>query len=212
MNGWPLKKINKTLGVFFLVTLCLAGCTKLGYQYMNDPSRDAWQKPTEVIARLAIQPGMRVADIGAGGGYFTWYLADAVGPEGKVYAVDIDETALSIIKEEQQSREVSNVRLIHAEPGDPKLPEPVDLVFSSNIYHHMQDRVVYFRSLAHYLSADGRVAILEYHPHGFVSGWLGHGTAKEEVRREMEAAGYQLLEDYDMLDDQHFQVFSKNHS
>ena len=65
---------------------------------MNDPSRDAWQKPKEVIEKLAIAPGSRVADIGVGGGYFTWYLAEAVGAEGAVYAVEIDETGLEIIR------------------------------------------------------------------------------------------------------------------
>jgi len=85
--------------------LWLAGCAKLAYQHMNDPSRDAWQKPKEVIEKLAIAPGSRVADIGAGGGYFTWYLAEAVGAEGAVYAVEIDETGLDIIRKERQARD-----------------------------------------------------------------------------------------------------------
>ena len=73
----------------------------------------------------------------------------------------------------------------------------------------MNDRVDYFRSLASSLRPGGRVAILDFHPRGFLSGMFGHRTAKEEVRREMEAAGYRLLNDYDVVDSQHFQIFAK---
>jgi predicted methyltransferase len=176
---------------------------------MNDPSRDAWQKPKEVVDKLGIQPGSRVADLGAGGGYFTWYLAAAVGPQGKVYAVDIDDTALGMIETGTRSRGVTNVVPIKAEPSDAKLPEPVDLVFTCDTYHHMQDRVAYFQSLARYLKPGGKVAILDFHHKGFFSGLLGHGTAKEEVRREMESAGYSLSADYDFIESQHFQIFSR---
>ena len=176
---------------------------------MNDPARDSWQKPKQVVERLDIQPGARVADLGAGGGYFTWYLAAAVGPQGKVYAVEIDDTALAIIEKEMKSRGVRNVVPIRAEPGDAKLPEPVDLVFSCDTYHHMQDRVAYFQSLARYLKPDGKVAILDFHAEGFFSGLLGHGTTKQEVRREMESAGYRLAAEYDFIDRQHFQIFSR---
>lgn len=204
--------LNKGLSAFLIVSLWLAGCGEWAYRSMNDPSRDAWQKPKEVIQKLAIQSGSRVADLGAGGGYFTWRLAEAVGPRGKVYAVDIDETALGMIEREVTSRGVKNVVPIRAEPSDAKLPEPVDLVFSCDTYHHMQDRVGYFKSLARYLKPDGQVAILDFHPHGFFSGLLGHGTAKEEVRREMESAGYRLIADYDFIESQHFQVFSRKDS
>ncbi len=195
-----------------LVILFLPGCAKLAYQHMNDPSRDTWQKPQEVIKQLAIRPGAQVADLGAGGGYFTWYLARAVGPQGTVYAVEIDDIALEIITTEMKSRGISNVVPIHAEPRDAKLPEPIDLVFSCDTYHHMNDRVTYFRSLQRYLKSDGQVAILDFHSHGFFSGLLGHGTAKEDVRREMELAGYRLVGDYTIVESQHFQVFARKDS
>lgn len=197
---------------FLLVLLFLPGCAKIAYQHMNDPSRDAWQKPREVIAALAIKPGSRVADLGAGGGYFTRYLAEAVRPQGIVYAVEIDDTALGIIKGAMQSRGIGNVVPIHAEPNDAKLPEPVDLVFSCDTYHHMQDRVAYFQLLARYLKQGGQVAILDFQPHGFFSRLLGHRTAKDDVRREMEADGYRLVNDYNLIDAQHFQVFSRKDS
>src|SRR5215510_16286290 len=117
--------LNRRFGVLFIICVWLAGCAELAYRHMNDPSRDVWQKPKEVIEKLAIKPGSRVADLGAGGGYFTWHLAGAVGPEGIVYAVEIDEIALGIIKKEMTSRGITNVVPVHAESGDAKLPEPV---------------------------------------------------------------------------------------
>lgn len=200
---------SRCLSALLIVSLWLAGCAEWGYRHMNDPARDSWQKPKQVVERLDIQPGARVADLGAGGGYFTWYLAAAVGPQGKVYAVEIDDTALAIIEKEMKSRGVRNVVPIRAESGDAKLPEPVDLVFSCDTYHHMQDRVAYFQSLARYLKPDGKVAILDFHAEGFFSGLLGHGTTKQEVRREMESAGYRLAAEYDFIDRQHFQIFSR---
>ena len=205
-------RCRRTSGALFLICLWLAGCAEMAYRHMNDSSRDAWQKPEEVIEKLAITPGSRVADLGAGGGYFTWHLAKAVGSEGKVYAVEINATALGIIEKEMSTRGIGNVVPISAEPNDPKLPEPVDLVFSCDTYHHMKDRIAYFRSLARYLGPNGRVAILDFHPHGFFSGFLGHGTAKEMVRREMESAGYWFVADSDVVDTQHFQIFSRTDS
>lgn len=202
----------RTVLTSLLIGAILGSCAEIAYRQMNSPARDAWQKPKEVIERLEIRPGSRVADLGAGGGYFTWYLADAVGPQGIVYAVDIDETGLGIIQQEIHARGIRNVIPIHAEPDDAKLSEPVDLIFSCDTYHHMKDRVAYFTSLARSLKADGRVAIVDFHPHGFFSGLLGHGTAAEEVRREMETAGYRRTAAFDIIDRQHFQVFARTGS
>jgi arsenite methyltransferase len=199
----------KSLGSLLIVVLSLTGCTELTYQRMNDPSRDVWQKPQGIVEKLSIAPGSRVADLGAGGGYFTWHLSKAVGSRGTVYAVDIEERAINMIFKEMVARGTPNVRPVRAEPHDPKLPEPVDLVFSCNVYHDMKSRIDYFRSLAASLRPGGRVAILDYHPRGFLSGMFGHRTAKEEIRHEMEAAGYRLLNDYDVIDRQHFQIFAK---
>jgi ubiquinone/menaquinone biosynthesis C-methylase UbiE len=191
------------------IVLCLASCAEWNYQDMADPSRDVWQKPQGVVEKLSIGRGARVADLGSGTGYFTWHLAKAVGARGTVYAVDIEEKSINMIFKEMVARGTPNVRPVRAEPHNPRLPEPVDLVFSCNVYHDMNDRVDYFRSLASSLRPDGRVAILDFHPRGFFSGMFGHRTAKEEVRREMEAAGYRLLNDYDVVDRQHFQIFAK---
>lgn len=196
------------INTMLIVALYLAGCAGT-YERLNDPSRDAWQKPQGVVEKLSIAPGSRVADLGAGGGYFTWHLAKAVGSRGTVYAVDIEEKSINLIFTEMVARRTPNVRPVRAEPQDPRLPEPVDLVFSCDTYHLMSDRVAYFRSLASALRPGGRVAILDFHPRRFVPNVFGHRVRKEQVRREMEDAGYHLIDDYDLIDRQHFQIFAK---
>ena len=199
----------RPIGLLLILNLGLTSCVGWNYQDMADPSRDVWQKPQGVVEKLSISRGARVADLGSGAGYFTWHLAKAVGPRGTVYAVDIDRTALDLIFKEMVARGTPNVRPVHAESHDPKLPEPVDLVFSCNAYHQMNERVAYFRSLASSLRPGGRVAILDTHPQGFFSGLFGDQLTKEDVRKEMEAAGYRLVNDYDVVESQHFQIFTK---
>ncbi len=200
---------RKHMVASLILSLTLTGCADVSYQRLNDPSRDTWQKPQGVMEQLSIAPGSRVADLGAGGGYFTWHLARAVGARGTVYAVDINPAALDMIFREMVARGTPNVRPVRARPHDPRLPEPVDLVFSCNTYRLMSDRVAYFRSLRSSLRPGGRVAILDFHPRGFFSGLFGDRVAKEDVRSELEAAGYRLVHDHDLLDRQHFQIFAK---
>jgi arsenite methyltransferase len=203
------KDLRECVILSLIVGLVLTGCAEVNYQRLNDPSRDAWQKPDEVVETLLIAPGSRVADLGAGGGYFTWHLARAVGARGTVYAVDVNPAALDMIFREMVARGTPNVHLVRARPHDPRLPDPVDLVFSCNTYRQMSDRIVYFRSLRSSLKPGGRVAILDFHPRGFFPGLFGDRISKEEVRLEMEAAGYRLVNDYGVVESQHFQVFAK---
>ena len=179
------KPLQKHLIASFVLILGFTGCTEVTYQRLSDPSRDTWQKPQGVIEELSIAPGSRVADLGAGGGYFTWHLAKAVGARG-----------------------TPNVRPVHATLSDPRFPEPVDLVFNCNTYHQMTERIAYFRSLASSLRPDGRVAIIDSRPRGLVFDLFDKRVAKKEVRLEMEAAGYRLVNDFDLLDRQHFQIFA----
>jgi arsenite methyltransferase len=194
--------------------LTLSGCMEMAYKDMNDPARDEWQQPKAVIQALNIEPGAHIADLGAGGGYFTFPLAEAVGPQGKVYAVDVEEVGLRLIDEQTKQRGMTNVELVLATPNDPRLPlNGVDLIFTCNTYHHLPDRVAYFKSLSQSLRPEGRIAILDYKEGG---GWFtslfGHATPKDTIRREMEAAGYRLANDLDFLPKQHFQIFRPNRS
>jgi arsenite methyltransferase len=188
----------------------LAGCGPLlrfGYEGFG---RDSWQQPDRVIESLAIAPGARVADLGAGGGYFTWHLADAVGESGRVYAIDVDADMTSYIEEESRKEGHPNVRAVLAEFDDPLIPEGgVDLIFTCNTYHHFEAREEYFRRAAKYLRPGGRLAVIELSGQGWFQRLFPHFTAPEVIRAEMEAAGYQRVEDFDFLERQSFQVFER---
>lgn len=112
-----------------------------------------------------------------------------------------------MIFKEIVARGTPNVRPVRAQPNDPHLPKPVELMFSCDTYHQMIDRETYFRPLASSLKPGGRVAILDFQPRGFFSSMFGNRIAKEKVRLEMEAAGYRLTNVYELRDQQHFQIF-----
>lgn len=187
----------------------LAGCSSLKRFAYEGFGRDEWQQPARVVEALEIEPGDRVADLGAGGGYFTFRLADAVGPEGVVYAVDVDPDMTALLRERAADEGYANVRVVDAAPDDPRLPAgAVDLVFTSNTYHHIPDRVAYFARLEEVLAPGGRVAIVELRDEGFFAGLFGHATNEEKIRREMEAAGYRLTAQHDFLERQSFLIFA----
>jgi SAM-dependent methyltransferase len=176
-----------------------------GFAY-SGPGRARWQLPDRVVAELGLQPGDRVADLGAGGGYFTFRLARAVGPSGIVYAVDTDPDMRAGLAARAARDEDANVAVVAAGPDDPRLPEPVDLAFLVNAFHHVPDQPAYFADLAGSLRPGGRVAIVEARPDG-INRLVGHATAPAAIRSRLEAAGYTLLAEHDFLPRQGFLVF-----
>lgn len=196
-----------------LLGVCLAlvaGCGPLRRFGYGGFGRDSWQQPDRVIESLALAPGARVADLGVGGGYFTWRLADAVGESGRVYAVDVDADMTSHIDEESRKKGYANVQAILAEFDDPLIPEGgVDLIFTCNTYHHLDAREEYFERAARYLRPGGRVAVVEPTGEGWFQWLFPHFVAAEVIRAEMEAAGYRRVEAFDFLDPQSFQVFAR---
>jgi predicted methyltransferase len=173
--------------------------------------RDRWQQPDRVVGALGLKPGDRVADLGAGGGYFTFRLARAVGPAGVVYAVDTDGEMRSALAERAEASGSRNVVTVEAGPDDPSLPEPVDLVFMVNAYHHVPDRPAYFANLARSLKPSGRLAIVESKPVR-LHRLIGHATAPDEIRSELEAAGFELVAEHAFLPRQGFGVFERRHA
>lgn len=166
-------------------------------------ARDRWQQPDDVLAALELRPGMKVADLGAGGGYLTFRLAQAVGPDGCVYAVDTDQDMTSLIEARAQQQNVGNVITIDARPRDPGLPERVDLVVIVDAFHHLPHPSDYLRTLAGVLADEGRLAIIEPRP----TWWLfGHATAVEELRSRLGAAGYEVSAEHDFLPRQNFLI------
>ena len=134
-----------------------------------------------------------------------------MGPEGNVYAVDTDEESLRFIENDaaQRGGMPRQVELILATPNNPRLPASgVDLIFTCNTYHHLSDRVSYMQTLADFLRPNGSIAIIDFKEGSWLGSLFGHATSKDTVRQEMKAAGYRLIDDFDFLAKQHFQVFS----
>lgn len=171
--------------------------------------RETWQQPDRVLRELEIAPGQAIADVGAGSGYFTFRFAGAVGPLGKVYAVDIDPEMTEYIARQAGARGLAHIETVPAAVDDPKIPQPVDLIFVSNTYHHLQNRADYFRRVQRYLRPGGRVAIVEYSGRdNWFARFFGHSTSAETIRSEMRAAGFQLAVQHDFLAQQHFLIFA----
>ena len=166
-----------------------------------------------VVASLGLTPGDVVADIGAGKGYFVPWLSRAVGPEGRVYAVEVDDEKVAKLESRVAEEGLANVKVVRGEFHDPKLPDgEIDLVFSCNTYHHIEERLTYFTRLRVDLSPDGRVAHLDERDD--IRGILrlfqsrGHWTNVEEMRREMQEAGYHGTRSFGFLPTQNFEVFA----
>lgn len=213
----------RVAAVLFLWALALAGCgmfsgppthsvghkhkhisaeegTHLRYQ---DPDRYTWQYPERVVKALELKPGMKVADLGSGTGYFTFRLAEAVGSSGKIYAIDIDKDMNASIDKQAVAKQIENVKTVLAVEHDPLIPEKVDLIFSVNAYHHLKDRAAYFRNVARYLKPGGRIAIID-----FREGAFRHFTARKVLLEEFKTAGYALDKNHGFLPRQNFLVFT----
>lgn len=166
---------------------------------LEAPDRDQWQKPDLIMDALKIAEGDVVAELGAAGGWFTARLARRVGPNGLVYAEDIQPTMLEAIRRRVQREGLNNVRTVLGSPTDPKLPSGLDAVLIADAYHEMDDPArpdvvrVLLHNIASALKADGRLGIVDY-----TSGGGGPGPAADErvnpdaVIRAAEAAGLTL--------------------
>jgi ubiquinone/menaquinone biosynthesis C-methylase UbiE len=206
----PRGTSRRLLASALIALAFAAGCGDLRrFAYAGFGGRDGWQHPDRVVESLEIQPGDQVADLGSGGGYFTFRLADAVSGTGRVYAVDVDPEMNEHLRGEVDEKGYQNVDVILAEYDDPLLPESrVDLIFTANTYHHLQDRSEYFANARKYLQPGGRVAIIDFSPGGWLNRIFGHATEADVIRSEMGAAGYRLERELDFLPRQHFMIFA----
>jgi SAM-dependent methyltransferase len=177
----------------------------------DDPSRDAWQKPNEVLDALHLDRTARVADLGAGTGYFSARIARLI-PEGKLFAVDIEPDMLRFLGERAQREHLSFLVPVLASAGSPNLPEPVDLVLVVDTYHHIDDRLAYFAALRASLRPGGRLAIVDFKADSPNGPPPEHRISAERVTAELNAAGYSLLATHLFLPRQYFLVFQANAS
>lgn len=173
----------------------------------EDKNRDAWQKPAQVLAVLALKPDAKVADIGAATGYFPVRFARAA-PRGVVYGVDVEPNLVNYLNLRAHREGLSNLISLVCTPDDPAIPEPVDLVFVCDTYHHIGDRVAYFTRLKAKLRPGGRLAIVDFKPGDFPVGPKDpKKIPAETVIAELKRAGFQLAKREDGLPYQFVLVF-----
>lgn len=172
----------------------------------DSPERAAWQKPDEVVKALALKPDARVADIGAGTGYFAVRLARAV-PQGSVLAVDLEPRMVAWLSQRAQSLGLANMRSVQGAATSPNLPEPVDLALFVNVYHHIDARPAYFAKLAASLRPGGRVAIIDQNETAEGGPPRHMRVTVEQIDGEMQQAGLQRVAMHDFLPRQNFVVY-----
>lgn len=174
------------------------------------PDRDLWQKPDRIMDALGIADASVVADIGAGGGWFTVRLARRVGPNGRVYAQDVQPAMDTVLSRRIQREGLTQVRRILGTPTDPRLPvEALDAVLMVGVVHEIPDRVAFFRHVRAALRPTGRVGVVD-----FTEGDGGPGPAATErvdrsvVVRDAEAAGLEWIPSESFLPYQYFLIFT----
>jgi ubiquinone/menaquinone biosynthesis C-methylase UbiE len=181
-------------------------------EHLDNQERDRSQKPTEVVETLALKPGLTVADLGSGSGYFTRRFIEAVTETGKVYAVDVEPEMLKYTEDSIVHMHRSfTAEFILAQPDNPKLPyESIDLLFVCNTYHHLEERTKYFSNVKSSLKPGGRLAIIDFY-HDERSGELGfpkhHLVPREILIAELTDAGYRLIREHTFLPHQYFLEF-----
>jgi ubiquinone/menaquinone biosynthesis C-methylase UbiE len=156
----------------------------------DDPSRDAWQRPAEVVEHMHIPPGSVVVDLGAGTGYFTAPLSASVGPNGKVLALDVEPDMIEFLKRRAEKQGLRNVQPVLVAADDPGLaPGSVARVLIVNTWHHIDDRESYARKLARSLAPGGEIWIVDFTPESDLGPPAQHRLASSQVLHELEAAG-----------------------
>jgi SAM-dependent methyltransferase len=178
---------------------------------LDAPDRDLWQRPDQIMDAMGIADGSVVADIGAGSGWFTIRLARRVGPQGVVYAEDVQKEMINAISRRVGREGLSNVRYVLGLKNDALLPKgSLDAVLVVDAYHEVEDRVAMLASLLRALKPQGRIGVVDFKLDG-----TGPGPSPEErvspdvVVKDAEKAGLRLIRQEPFLPFQYFLIFGK---
>jgi ubiquinone/menaquinone biosynthesis C-methylase UbiE len=184
-----------------------------GAAWLERPEREQEEAPSRAIAALNIRPGQVIADIGAGSGYYTLRLADAVGARGRVYATDIQPEMLALIKRKiDAGLPGKNVELILGTETDTRLPAAaIDMALMVDVYHELAQPQTFLRSVKSALRPDGRLVLIEFRKEdASVPIRPEHKMSVREARMELEAEGFRLDRVIDVLPWQHILIFRRS--
>lgn len=178
---------------------------------LDAPERVASLRIDEIVGKLALKAGDVVADLGAGSGVFSIPLARAVGPSGKVYAVEIDQALVDYIAAKAKTHDAANVRPVLGKFGDPSLPaSDVDVAFMHDVLHHIEDRPGYLKNAVRYLKPRGRFAFVELdHVKGPHADDPKLQVTKAQLTAWMDAAGLVPVEDVQLTPVKWYAVYAR---
>jgi ubiquinone/menaquinone biosynthesis C-methylase UbiE len=183
-----------------------------GADWLVRPEREAEEAPDTALDAIGIARGATVADVGAGAGYFTWRLAERVGPSGRVYANDIQPAMLELLRKNIEARHLANVEPVLGVEDDPRLPAArVDLVLLVDVYHEFSEPEKMLRKIRESLKRDGRLVLLEYRKEDpNIPIRPEHKMSVAEVRAEVEPEGFRFEKNLNTLPRQHILIFRKS--
>lgn len=181
-----------------------------GAGWLERPEREDEEAPSTALEALALTPGMAVADIGAGSGYYTARIAKRVGPAGRVYATDIQPGMIALLDRRIKSEGLANVTTVLGGIDDPKLPpQSIDLAIMVDVYHELQEPQIFLQRLKEAFKPGGRLVLLEYRKEDPRIPILeAHKMSVAEVKQEMAAEGFALDQVIETLPWQHLLVMT----
>jgi precorrin-6B methylase 2 len=182
-----------------------------GADWLERGSREREERPDLLLAALDLKPGMAVADIGAGTGYYSWQIAARIGETGRVQAVDVQPQMIALLKERMQQRGVRNVLPVLGSPTDTGLaPASVDLALMVDVYHELDHPREILDSIMRALRPGGRLVLVEYRAEDdSVPIKRLHKMSVAQIRREVGAQGFVWQKTVDTLPWQHIVIFRK---
>ena len=174
--------------------------------------RKEFQKPEQVMKAFELRPGMKVADVGCGSGYFTVKVAAEIGPEGKVWAIDAWQDMLDHLERRLLIEGLENVELVKVERDDPQIPKGgADMILMVDVYHYIKERAAYGKKLKEGLAPGGRLVVVDYIPKSLEERPWGpppsQHMSEEELTADLEEAGFRKVKQYDFLHEQYFVVY-----
>ena len=204
------KKTRDGIGKYYFGREIAHFMTHEGAPWLEREDRDREERPDLVLDALKLRSGQIVADVGCGTGYFSWRLARAVAPGGRVYGVEIQPEMLEQFARNMKAREVENAIGVLGTAEDPRLPEPVDLVLMVDVYHELSHPAEMMKALCERLKPGGRVALVEYRgedPDLPIK--LLHKMTEPQIKKEMTALPLEFVETVQTLPRQHLVIFRK---
>jgi len=179
-----------------------------GAQWLERPEREDEEAPSKALDALELKPGMVVADIGAGSGYYSSRIAKRVGPTGRVYATDIQPGMIELLERRIKSEGLTNVTTVLGGMDDPKLPpKSIDLAIMVDVYHELQQPQIFLQRLKDTFKPGGRLVLLEFRKEDPKVPILEvHKMSVDEVKQEMDAEGFAIDKVIETLPWQHIIV------